>query len=392
MFNFDSAATLKMKAWQAKLQEESQIADVMVDLAGTYNGKKKTLPNNVIMDVSKDAKKGVSSVTVPILMDLSDSGTEGRDSLLGNEEDQAVKHVTLYAHNVRHGVPTEAYGLDAWEKEGYNLVGQVQGQLSKWHNAKEGFYMREAICEKYASNLTKAPVSKTQEINSNVYFVSATTSKVTFDTTLADFVTAIDAAAPTTPTAANQLSIAALNDISSIASVDEAIVPIEEGNKDMYILLVPSNQAKLLRDSTDSTQLANLFAGSDKRGNENKAINGELGIYHNLILVEDPRAPKVTVNTTVVFSYRGPGSTDNRAANGTTVFDVCMLLGRGALGKLMLERLHFKEEVQDYESVVGVGAIATYGYQLIEFDEDTETDTSRLNQSSILFLAASATA
>jgi hypothetical protein len=378
-----------MKAWQSKLVEQSTIRDVFTGLAGTYIGKTQEMPNSMIIDVSSQAKPGIDSVTIPLIMDLSGAGRIGRQSLLTYEEDQAVKFVTLYANNVKHAVPIEVYGIDAWHKKGYNLVGRVQPQLSKWHNEKEGLYMREAFCEGVSSNLVVAPTSQSKYINKNVYIIDTVVTKVAYSATLATFRTAIDSAVPTTPTAAHQINIDALNQIARILSVDEAMEPVERNGKDAYYLFIPSNQAQLLRDSTDSNQLAALYRDSDVRGDGNKAINGELGVYNNMILIEDPRAPRVEVDTTVTFGYKGPGTTDTRGAVGVTEFDVIMASGKGSMGKLTFEKLHFETEKQDYNSINGIGAVQTYGYQLIEFDDETPGDTTRINQNSALFLAAS---
>jgi hypothetical protein len=306
--------------------------------------------------------------------------------------------MTLYSNEVKHGVPTEQFGIDAWRKRPYNVVGMAQPQLSKWHQEKRGFLIRTALCELYSDNLAANPVNLTQGVNPNVFFPGiAQASQPAYNSTLATYIGNISTVAATisnSPNADNQLNIDALNDIAYYAAVLKQIEGVNINGQTMYIQTIPSSQAIFMRDPTTTANggsLANVAKDADVRGKgTNQAYTGFLFNWGPLMLIEDPRAPRVTITSgpaAMTFSYFEPGNTDNRATPGTTVFDVGFCLGKAALGQFTMEQLHFEDEDQDYGRVKSIGAFANYGYNLAVFNDstpETPSSTTIRQQGSVL--------
>ena len=389
---------LRQQAWDNTLREQSLVRDIFVALTGTYIDEPRIMPADVIFDVQNSVTVGANSVTVGLLMNLSGAGTYGNTSLLGREEDQVVKNVQLYSNEVKHGVPTEQFGYYAWLKRPYNVVGMVQPQLSRWHMEERGFLIRTSLCELYSKNLTATPVALTQGINSSVYFAGvADSAQPAYSATLATYVgniSTVAAAITTTPTATNQLNINVLNSVASYAATTKQIEGINLNGETVYVMTIPSTQAIFMRDpqtTANGGALANVAQRSDTRGRDvNQAYVGFLFNWGPLMLIEDPRAPRVKITAgpaAVVFSYYEPGNTDNRAVPSSNVWDVSFLLGRAALGLFTMEQLHFEDEDQDYGRIKSIGAFANYGYNLMQYNDstpDTPSDTTLRNQGSML--------
>jgi hypothetical protein len=380
---------LRKLAWDTKLHRDIQTYDIFTSLEGTYTEKKKNIPEAAVMKVQ--APEGVRQTTLALLKDLSGSPIEGRDQIIGNEQDQVLRQLTLYGHEVKCAVNTEQYGIDAIDKSAYNLLAAVNPQMAKQQAEFKGKYMREALCQNYGSMLLKTPVSATQGINSNIFVAGvALASQPAYSTTLSTYKQYIDTATPTTPLAVNQASISVLNDLQNWATVTKTIEPLDIGGKNMYILTIPSNQAQVFRTPATTNSLAALYRDADVRGPENLAIKGYLGTYGCFILVEDPRAPNVLIaSNAVTFGYVGAGGSTTKTANAVTTWDVGFLLGKGGLSLYNVKDAFYKEEIQDYESIKGVASIAIYGTQATQFDTDTITATTIHNKSSALVLFGS---
>ena len=211
---------------------------------------------------------------------------------------------------------------------------------------------------------------------------------VAFDSTLATYQAAIVTAAPT-QNATNRFSYTALSKIITIAEQSE-IEQFDVDGRAMWALMVPTRQKEFFYAPVADVGFPNIVKDAEVRGNNNRAISYVMGRFGPLLMVEDPRAPTVDIQAgpVVSFGYKGPGSTDGRDAAGTTIFDVMVLAGRGALYEYDLEPISFKEEIQDYQKNQGIAATRTTGWTIGEFDDlPSPTDTSRFNKTSILFFA-----
>lgn len=398
---YRATTTLQQRFWESKLRSEARLADPFEMFEGLYNDQKKSLPDAVKIKVSL---KGKRTGVLTLLKNLSGSGVVGRSGLIGNEVDQDTRELLVYANELRHAVNTERYGIDANEKSPYKLLEAVQPQLSLWWKEMRGKYVRQAIVEKYSENLQVAPLSLSLGINENVLvknvnMIQTGNNQASYQASasnaayIEDVGDALNAAGTTT---AALWDVTFLSRIQYWAKVQAKIEPLDSGK---YVVLVPSRQAAFLKDPQSTESLAGLYKDSqivDKAKMYN--FDQYLGTWGDLMLFEDPRAPLADLTGSdsswaISFKYKGAGDDDGRTSTSGTVFDVGMILGKGAVVEAEYEAPHFVEEIQDYEMVRGVGIAGGFGFTRTVFynDATSETRSSTINQGSGLLLAYAGT-
>ena len=375
------------ESWDMKLQEQTRQGDIFSDLAGLFVEGSRTLPNTIVMQLP--LRKGIYKHTIGLLLDLNDDGVNGRTDQEGSEEDQDLKYFVAYSNDYSHAVNSQRYGIDKHSKDAYNILESITKQLGVWHKQKAGLKMRQALLEVVDDDLTVAPTSQTQGLNSNFFVKGADveTEQPTYDSTLSDF----------TDNIGDTAEIASVTDwdvtfLSSVAYQMRSGFEIEPYIDNRYAVTMPAFQAAPLKD----VSVAGSFAGL-QRDTFVKEIaaeawkNSYLGSYQNIDIFEDSASPMMTFtgstgSWTTATTYRKMGNTDDRPSTGTR-YDVGFGLGKSALVWAEHEPTHIEDDPQNYGKRKGVGAFRGAGANLLEFDIGTKTDTSRRNQNSCVLLA-----
>lgn len=395
---------LQQKRWDTKAVMETAVIDILSDYSGIYDGKKRTVPNAVVV---KFDLKGKRAGVMTMLKKISGSGVTGRDVLLGNEQDQDTREQLIMANDVAQAIGTEQYGIDANEKSPYGLLPMVQPQLTDWLKEIRGQYMRQALLQKYSVNLTVAPHSLTQVWNENILVknVALLTDVANTANVQPDYQSAAsaavylemvgDAITSAGSTAAANWDVRFLNRIIYWATVVKKIEPMDNGK---YVVLVPSKQASLLKDPQSTTSIPGLFINSNVMEFANVGSSQYLGDFGPLMLFEDPRAPIVkrggsNGSWTLTAYYKGAGDDDDRLGVTGDVYDVGFLCGKMSLIEGEYEAPHFEDELQNYGKIKGIGIAAGFGFQRSVWlnDSTSETRTKTINQSSMALLAFSST-
>jgi len=375
---------LQQESWDNMLRMESMTRDIYEDFEGTFSDNKQALPSGIIANVKLAPSK--NKHTVGLLKNVSGAGVTGTGTQLGQEKDQEVKEMTIYANDVSQALNTERYGLNAHDKEAYRILEAVQPQLSRWHKEIRGKYIREALLERYSINLTVAPTSQVKRWNENIFIKGVTfAAQPAYDSTNADYETNITAAA--TAGTGGQWDVTFLNALNHWITAIKKLEPMENGR---YAVSVPARQAMFLKDPGATNSIAGLFKDSHVVEAGTNAYKWYLGSYGEMDLYEDPRSPVANVNGAALSSfYKGAGDDDDRyTAGGGTDYDVGFVHGKGSVFIPTFDMLHFEEELQNYAKVVGVGAFAGYGVNRTVFDDvGSETDTSEINQNSAAIFA-----
>jgi len=392
---------LQQKRWDTKAVMETSVIDVLSDYSGNYDGKKRSMPNAVVI---KFDLKGKRAGVMTMLKKISGAGVTGRDVLIGNEQDQDTREQLVVANDVAQAIGTEQYGIDANEKSPYGLLPMVQPQLTDWMKEIRGQYMRQAALQKYSVNLTVAPHSLTQAWNENILVKNVVmTSAAANDqpdyqnsASAAAYLEEIgDALNAAGTTAASNWDVRFLNRMIYWATVVKKIEPLDNGK---YLVLVPSRQATLLKDPQATTSIAGLFINSNVLEFSNVGKDQYLGDFGPLMLFEDPRAPIVKMtgadgSWALTAYYKGAGDDDDRAGVTGSVYDAGFLFGKGAIIEGEYESAHFEDELQNYGKIKGIGIAAGFGFQRSVWlnDSTSETRTKTINQSSmVLFAGATA--
>jgi len=374
------------EGWDMKLQEQTRQGDIFSDLAGLFVEGSRTLPDTIVMQLP--LRKGIYKHTIGLLLDLNDDGVNGRTDQEGSEEDQDLKYFVAYSNDYSHAVTSQQYGIDKHTKAAYNLLEQITKQLGVWHKQKAGLKMRQALLEVVDDDLTVAPTSQTQGLNSNFFIKGADveTEQPVYDSTLSDYVNALGDAA----------EIASVTDmdvtfLSSIAYQMRGVLEIDPYVDGRYAVTVPAFQAAPLKDVSVSGSYAGLQRDTFVKEIAAEAWkNSYLGSYQNIDIFEDSASPMQvytgsTGSWTVANTYKKMGTTDDRPTTGTR-YDVGFGLGKSAIVWAEHETTHMEDDPQNYGKRKGIGAFRGAGANLLEFDIGTKTDTSRRNQNSCVLL------
>lgn len=393
------STALKNLSWDKKLQQESSTQDIFSDNMGIYDDGVKQVPDAVMMKVKSET--GTASKTIGMLNRLSEEGKQGAGGeLRGNEEAQATRELTVYANEIYHGVPIEAYGLTKVGVDPYKIYEQAQPQLSLWLKEKKGKMIRQALCERIDSAqsdtvATYFGLELTARQHPNILVTATVPASPVYDATPGDYdelIGDVIAAAE-----CKMLNVANLNKIEEMAATDWEIEPITVNGKPAWVLTVSSRQKNALRTAGSGT-LIELLKDADVRGENNKALTGVFARYGSLYIMEDPRAPQMNIggsnsSWTQTYQYKGQGQTDGRSGASVAAvnFDVGFVLGKGALVEFEVEANHIEREVQKYNRKIGIGTFGTFGYTRPDFElvVGTPADTAR-NQSSAVVLMSRA--
>ena len=386
----------KVRGWDFKLNEMSRPRDIFGLVRGIYRDGE-PVKNSFL--VSTKSGSGEMRKTMTLIKDLVGTGRFGKQGLLGYEEIQSTQEMSVYADEVKHGVPYETYGYQFAEKDPYGFIPKINGMVSDWHEKMDGLRIRQAICEKLDQALVHAQTNtglsaSNKYPHSNIFVVGntvagtefiASTAQPAYSATIATYAGAINTLITDGTkgwAVANQVmpkSTKFLDVIVEWAATNRLIQGISGlGSELVYIHTMPTHA---VTETMEIVQKLNMYTDGEK------ARMGGLGrIYRNLILAEDVKAPRCTIAaSTLTFSYWG--ITDSRAAAGNTAADVGFLLGASAVFEYVVERMHWEKEVQNYGQTVGLGAFRTNGYNRCDWDDvdGTNSDNRKNYTSGLIF-------
>lgn len=377
------------------LRQRAVVKDVFVNLSGIYDNEKQTIPNAIYMKVN-DATIGTNSVTITLKLPLTGAATTGNGELRGTEEEANTKHVTIFRNNYRKAVKVEEYGVRNLDQVDYGLYRKHIDDLGLWAQQYKGFEIRNALLERFSSNLPVGDLSSTltSEFNPNFYIENLSESAQPEFSDIAsaptaqlwtnEIVAAIDTAAGGSFTYnqsdAQAAQFRSFNKIAQRA-LNKKLWPLEINGNDAFILTMPTLQASILSDptfnSSGSESLASQWTAVNRLSEKMQNWYGLLGVYHtaigvDIMVIVDHKAPRVLPSGsgapfTMTASYMDVGDTDNRSI-AATARDVSFLLGKAALVEWEPEKLHFIKQDEDYFRIMGHGVAGVRGIQLPEFD------------------------
>jgi hypothetical protein len=379
-------STQVLKAWDTKLRNEARVNDIFgfaPEDGGIVRTGAKTLPDNSFI-AKKVAEDGKSTITMSLIRDLTGSGQtgSGAKALVGKSEQMLTKQFVAHADELAHAVPHEAFGKAAFERKPYDFyTAAVQG-LGLWNRKQRGVRIRQSLSEGKDLILTGSTnqnglTSAANYPHSNIFVMGvAAASQPAFSATIGTYAGNVYAAAA----AIADPTLDRLDVLSEYLSVVRPVKGVRmNGSKEMWIVTVPTRAMTILRGI-----LRTLIAQTDNI----KALGVTGAIeYGNLILVEDTRAPRVTIVDDTSFTHSYYGVTDARAATGAGVSDVGYVLGAGAVLEYELEKLHFQNEIQQFDRVKEIGTFVTCGFNRMDWDDDLGTIAdARKNYSSAQIL------
>jgi hypothetical protein len=160
------------------------------------------------------------------------------------------------------------------------------------------------------------------------------------------------------------------------ASYNKIIEPVSVNGKETYIVLLPPDQARFLKDPVLAGNLGNAWQRyAALPEGEEMHFPGVIGRIGRCLICEDPRHPTLTLTGTagaytLTPQYRLAGRdpwSDPRDKT-LTARQVGYLLGKGAVTKRVMEDYHWEYEYEQYKKFGGKGIFGTMGWSMVQWD------------------------
>ena len=391
----DQTTGLQTKAWmRSKVYMESLQSDIYMKNANlieplVLKSQKEDLKVNsdkMVIKITKGKEVTGSDISVTIAMQqaIDDVAVNGNDTAyIGQESTIRHKQTTAYANDFARPVAGWGFGIDKLNQEWLSVDKNKKRLLTQWRSETKGLHYRQALCETISENLEAAPLDLIPAINPNLAF--AETGVVTYDSTLADYQSAI-AGVSITP-AENHLTVGRVIELSDIAEQDKYIKPLMINGEPMYKLVIAPEEKRLMLDSQATGSYASDYISGSALARVKEIVPEALLVIGNIILCEDVRNPTF-IASSATWGYLGQGKSSSRAAAGVGVHNVNVLCGAEAVMDYERDMIDFREQKDDYGRYLGTLIRETSGVTLPIFDKDTKTDASAQYEGSMLVLTS----
>lgn len=383
-------------AFNTQVQEAAHMADPLVNVTAMSSElkpgpqKDKYVGDSanpaffltVTADMYKnEARKIITQMDLP----LEESGQEGRNRPLGNEEDLRAIYSEAYAQDYAKSVGMAMYGIDAREATPAGLAGDAgiasaNKRLGTWAGELRGMYFRQSHVRRYSGNLTQAPVSLSRFMHPNTIILgreeadqptwSATGG--TWETNIATKLNALTA---------GQSLHTAITILRLIPLLENRWVqPVAVGGNMVWVLYVHKNIFNDLFDPSITDSYAEFFqsmANLNLSELYSEAFPyGSFVVSKRLIVVNDPKAPiiGVSVGNTITEYYKTFGRNDERSSVSEPKSFYCSLLfGLNAVVKHEPAALTYREQTDEHGKFKSIALTGAIGYNNVNYKNDDST-------------------
>lgn len=375
------------------LRHLSLTEDIFTVLNENYDVEKKKIPDAIYMTVGGDNNEHTRRI--PMIMPLQGNPRYGRQAQVGFEENLRTRWSTIYKNDYSHAVINQVFGIDAQDKNFYNIPSEIMPLLGTYFKELKGVHIRQALLRRYSENLTNAlPTSAvvTREWTPNFYIKNlADASQPTFSSNNTTYTNNIGEALNSAGSGINTtLDFQYLAALQDYAFYTRRIQPLDINGQQRYIFLVPSRQAYFLKNPYNPGSFGEMWVNYNRFQDKKMNWPNELGEFGRLILIEDPRSPTLTLGGTsapftLTDSYLRPGNNDERST-ASDAYDVGFLIGKGALVEWDAEALHYEDEdALTYGKNKGTGGFGTSGCQQVQYDTDALNDRQQFTSIACVF-------
>jgi hypothetical protein len=374
------------------------------------------IPDAIFLNIGAEAPKGANSITMGMVLPLTGDAFAGDYSVPGSERSVSLRSFKMYFGEYANAVAEQTFGRVKNEMDFLGVYEKQTEAFAHWGKEFEGWRIREALLETY-DHISVAHTANglTAHLNSNFYVPKAAASaaltaegivdawgqpvfggsKGTTTETIADWDDVIKEvlADAVTADATNgaACNLANLRSLSYYAKVIKKIAPLSNGT---YVMTIPSNCLKQLKDTTTG-QVGELFFQTKQESGDSFSHTWKIGQVDDLVLYSDNRFPIINIDSTLTIDYVKPGNEDDRISGGTIApysasnesFSMGFLMGRAAIAKWEVDAPHAETDYSNYGKRKGNGIFGMNGYCAVEFDNDAGwTDgyaTTRINEGSM---------
>lgn len=397
-------ANLMKIGFSKMLRYLSTTADIFTALNGNYNVQKKQIPNAIYYRV--DGLDNTSHThRLPLVMPLAGAPRYGNVQFQpGFEENIQTKEGTIFKNDYSHAVVMQLFGIDAQDKKYYDLIAERLPLLGTYFKELKGVHIRQAGLERWSENLTLQPPTnalitaqfgQAAEWSPNIYVKNCPENQQpVFDQNLVAHTNNIGNAMMVAGVGVN--STCDFNFLAALANYASYTREIDPLDNEKYIVLIPTRQTYFLKNPLTAGSLGQVFIQQNRTQDKDMNYPNLLGVFQNLILIEDPRAATLTLGGTsepftLTANYRYPGRNDQRP-NTLGTRDVGQLLGKGAFIDWDAEGLHYEtENALTYGKYDGQGGFGTCGVQQAQYDTVNRNAREQFTSIQLIFGRATIT-
>jgi len=407
-----------LKTWDRKKTKDNRLKSVWDELSNRADGlpsipnaKLNKVPKDVVHYVNAEGTKGAYETVRPMVEGLKKDGRGGLQVAEGSGETPSTLYAKVYWNVCRKVMNVNDKGVEMKSTEWLQIEKEGHSMHHDWHAENRDHRCQMALLEGgdryitedeyWAGSYTEmqaAPLKKS--IHPNIAFPGLT-SAIT-GRNAAYYHTDMDAIinALTPLTADNhKFNLAALDGAIDYAHRFVKPVNMQGGSQQIsYVILVSPMQAlQLARDQV----WIDLMRTAEKRGPDNRALSGIIGMRKDALVIEDMRSPILNLESrafeyvtpmeaATLDSFYGRGKLNRKVKGSGTMsgtMEIARILGSGAIGVPMVKDISFSLEERDHGFQKELCSSIECGYNRLDFKGKNEQgeDTLR-NISSALYL------
>jgi hypothetical protein len=396
---------LKVQAFDKMLQMRALPESIFFKLGGNIIDKMTPIPATWLLKMPPSGEIA-HQTNFPMLQHLS--GQENTGNLvdaLANVEDPIIKEFTAYYNDVSKTVKLDQYGINYLDTAPYNVKEKIADLLSDFWKELMDYYMQTAILFKYSPNLLQSPTNLTAMPHPNTFvkgldLPSQPWSNYNDNPNFFSSVIAAsmdEAVANHTNRYEMGFDVPFALAMAQWASFTGKLSPFNFGGRGSYIYALPSSQVTRALNPGVTNSFGAVWQATTKLNTEEASLPLVLGRCRNVIFVENPRAPTARTfgsgsgsgtgqntsspaNSILSVSYLRPGDNDQRYTTGN-YFEAGYLMGVRGIAEVDAG-VHTEVEVQAFKQLKATGMFDTMGFNRVEYDLDTVTNSSISNFSS----------
>jgi N4-gp56 family major capsid protein len=338
---------LAVKLWSRKLFHEALKQTTMSRYIGDSSDS--------MLQFQSDTQKGRGDrITIGLRMQLTGSGTQGDGTLEGNEEALTTYTDNIFIDQLRHAVRSGGKMSD--QRIPFSVREEARMGLQDW--------WADRIDQSSINQLAGVTAQSDTRFTGNQATVAPTAAGGATGTTRILVANSETAETSLSTSTVHQFTLALIDRAVAYAKTAVPLIrPVKANGDNYYLLFLHPFQTYQLRTNTNSGQWLDIQKAAMQGGriDNNPIFTGALGIYNNVILIENPRMP----NT---LSAQG-GSVAATVANYRRAVFCGAQSAAFAVGQdNSPEKMSWVEELFDYENQLGVSAGMIFGIKKMVFN------------------------
>lgn len=404
----------RVQAWRKKLIPQHLTASVWDQFSNQFTANipipkqsEKPIPSAVVMKVTDDFKNGAFRTTMISLRQGSVTVVGGPNPAAGRENRNTMLEVGIFYNVQRIPQIMTDQSVEGDVGEFYRIAEQAAGMVTTGFVKEYDYDHQRASVEGADIFLTDPAYWQDSEKGSNIdnplsvvlhpntyIWINGALVLNTWSATNATAMSNLEVQIALLDSA-DTFSIQLLDAIQFIASNKINSLPGMQGQAEiLWVLKMSQVQWYQMMTSSAAGSVIDRFKYTDTT--IGKVVTGYMGVYKNMMVVVDARAPLVNLDTAAVaFQYITPQTVSQTLTrvvpNGTVgTGEIAMLYGNGALGQAIKEELNFENKLsEDYGFEQSLCGVVKRGVRRVDLDATDAATAARVNESSFLVITAS---